>query len=336
LLTIVNTMQMLRQVDLIPVLPRVYAFAQLLERHHGKLALAGDAFESVIRLADPEFDAEVVMDAYDRLSFCQRKLGALDSARETSATLVKIATRQKDHARVLRGKIGIGLVAMFRGNLSEADSQFVSVAVEAQRRDLNREYAAAMHNRAVVASRGGNAADAVVLAHQALKHTSEPVARDRVLGDLAAFLVKLEQYDAAIDALRILEITAVSDEPRQVSKAILLTAAARSGNRELFETTRQELASVTFAVETHVNLMVETAKGLRLFGELDEADRLLATASETAARVGLQASITEIEALQASPITPRLGKAAAWSGISATSEVVSDLRQRAASLIGAK
>ncbi|MEA3247129.1 MAG: hypothetical protein U9Q74_13340 [Gemmatimonadota bacterium] len=70
LLMVVNTMQMLRTVDLVPVLPRVYAYGQLLERHHGAMALAADVYETVIRLADVEFDSELVLDSFTRLGFC--------------------------------------------------------------------------------------------------------------------------------------------------------------------------------------------------------------------------------------------------------------------------
>jgi tetratricopeptide (TPR) repeat protein len=333
LLTIVNTMQMLRHVDLIPVLPRVFAFAQLLERHHGKLALAGDAYESVIRLADPEFDAEVAMDAYERLSFCQRKLGALDGARESAATLVKLAVRRKDHARMLRGKISIGIVSMMRGNLPDADSQFVAIAAEAQRRELQREYGMATHNRAVVASRGGNVADAVVLAHESLKHTSDPIGRERVLSDLAAFLVKLEDYDAAIDALRILEVTAVSDEPRQTARVNLLILAARIGDQKMFESARRELVGVNLTVEVQVNVLIETARGLEIFGEQAEAEELLARAEAEATRHSLGRSIAEIDEIRRTAPSVQSRAKVAFRQATPTSEVASDLRRMAAALI---
>jgi tetratricopeptide (TPR) repeat protein len=211
LLTVVNTMQMLRHVDLVPVLPRVFAYAQLLERHHGALPLAADGYESVIRLADAEFDAELVMDAMHRLSFCQRKLGQLDAATASSQAMSKLATRRKDRARQLRAKIGLGQVAMLREQYAQADTQFVEVEQAAERLELTRELAMATHNRAVVASRAGRTVDAVILAHRSLKATTDPVERDRVLGDLAAFLIQLEQYEAAIDALRIIEVTAASE-----------------------------------------------------------------------------------------------------------------------------
>lgn len=335
LLTIVNTMQMLRHVDLVPVLPRVFAYAQLLERHHGALALAADAYETVIRLADAESDADLVMDSYQRLAFCQRKLGQLDAATESAGLLVKVATRRKDRARALRGKLGLAHVAMVRGDLASADSQFVAVAVEAQKHGLTREFAAATHDRAVVASRGGNVTNAVVLAHQALKQTDDPVHRDRVLGDLAAFLVKLEQYDAALDALRILEVTAVSEEPRQAAKVNILATAARSGNRALFEGARRALDGITLNAEFDVNVKIETARGLSAFGEQQAAMDLLVQAAEQAAALEFRTAVEEIrslrETLAAAPVPIRYPKTPDRNA--PTYEATTDLRRMAAELV---
>jgi hypothetical protein len=334
LLTIVNTMQMLRHVDLIPVLPRVFAYAQLLERHHGALALAGDAYESVIRLADPEFDSEIVMDAYERLSFCQRKIGAFDVAVESSKAMVKLATRRKDHPRMLRGQIGLGLVSMMRGELAEADTQFVSIAADAQRRELLREFAIATHNRAVVALRQGNGSAAVLLAHQALKNTVDPVSKDRVLGDLAVGLVMLEQYDAAIDALRILEVTSVSDEPRQTAKANLLAIAVRIGDEALFESARRDLEAVTsLPLEQRVNVMIETARGYGMFGDIRRGEELLRLAAMESERHSLARSVAEIAELQRTGLSvPARPKRAVARDAGPAAEVASDLRRMAAAL----
>lgn len=328
LLTIVNTMQMLRHVDLVPVLPRVFAYAQLLERHHSALTLAADAYETVIRLADVESDADLVMDSYQRLAFCQRKLGQLDAATESAAVLVTVATRRKDRARALRGKIGLAHVAMVRGDLASADSQFVAVAIEAEKHGLTREFAAATHDRAVVASRGGNVTNAVVLAHQALKQTDDPVQRDRVLGDLAAFLVKLEQYDAALDALRIIELTAVSEEPRTTAKAVMLAAAARSGRRELFDQARHTLSGVTLHVELQVNVMIETARGLFFFGEENQAAQLLDEAQVAAQSAGIAAAVAEIQAMRAGT-TMAVRVPRTRETTDPTEDIALDLRERA-------
>ncbi|MDA1082295.1 MAG: hypothetical protein O2973_11605 [Gemmatimonadetes bacterium] len=333
LLTIVNTMQMLREVDVAPLLPRVFAYAQLLERHHAAMALAADAYQSVIRLADAEFDAELVMDAYYRLAFCQRKVGALDDAVESSTALSRIAGRRKDRARVLRAKIGLGLVAMMRGDLADADSMFVAVATEGERYKLTREFAMATHNRAVVASRAGNATDAVILAHQALKSTNDPVERDRVLGDLAAFLIQLEQYDVALDALRILELTAASEEPRLSARGNILIVAARAGNKQLFDAAQASLAEARLPVAAHVNFLVESARGLFRFGDQAAADLALTTAEREAKLHGLTGSLTEIDGIRRTGERPVVASADVRTYVdNRTYTVAADLREMAAAI----
>lgn len=333
LLTVVNTMQMLRQVDLVPVLPRVFAYAQLLERHYGVMTLAADAYQSVIRLADAEFDAELVMDGYQRLAFCQRKVGALDAAVESSTMLTRIAGRRKDRARVLRGKIGLGQVSMLRGDHTDADSRFMEVSVEAEQHELNRELGMATHNRAVVASRAGNATDAVVLAHRALKYTADPVERDRVLSDLAAFLIKVEQYDAAIDALRILEVTASSDEPRATARVNLVVVAARTGNQELFNSARASIgAAATISVDSKVNLLIESSIALRQFGDGDAADAELRAAEETARAHGLSGSLGDIEATRRRVSYTTLKPARTMTADDPTYAIAADLRIMAAAV----
>ena len=331
LLTTVNTMQMLRHVDVVPVLPRVFAYAQLLERHYGVMLLAADAYESVIRLADLEFDAELVMDSYHRLAFCQRKTGALDLAAKASTTLTRIAGRRKDRARVLRGKMGLGQVAMMRGELAEADSQFSAIAAEAEKHELTSEYAMALHNRAVVASRNHDPVQASVLAHSAMKLTSDPVERDRVLSDLAAFLISAGRYDAALDALRVLEVTATSSEQRIAVRVNTIVAAAHAGNQELFEAMRSTLAGATLPIEAQLNLFVEVASGLRRFGLAADADTAIADATVLANAHGVP--LPEPTALTATPIARQSENSRRTQPeLDPAGVIATDLRQMAASL----
>lgn len=298
LLTIVNTMQMLRQVDLTPVLPRVFAYGQLLERHHGSMVLATDAYQSVVRLADPGSDAELIMDAYQRASFCERKVGKLDDALASSQAMAKLARRRKDRVRTLRAKMGMAQVAMMRGDLPAADSEFVAIAKEARDHELLREYAMATHNRSVVAARSGNSTDAILLAHEALASTSDPVERDRVLSDLAAMLIQSGRYDAAIDALRVLEVTASSEEPRLTARANIVIAAARAGDRRAFDTALKHVAADSLPLQGRLDLLIETALGLRAFGEDEEAARALASAEAVAREANVDWALTKIQGVR--------------------------------------
>jgi hypothetical protein len=167
---------------------------------------------------------------------------------------------------------------MMRGDFADADTQFTAIATEAENHDLTREFAMATHNRAVVAARTQDPIRASVFAHRALKLTVDPVERDRVLSDLGAFLIDAGQFDAALDAFRILEITASSDEPRASARGNIVIVAARLGDRDLFEAARRDVANVEFPVEARVNLLVETAAGLRRFGDGGGADAAVAEA----------------------------------------------------------
>jgi len=329
LLTIVNTMQMLRHVDLMPVLPRLFAYAQLLERHHGSMALAADAYWSVIRLADAEHDVELVMDAYHRLAFCERKTGALDDAMESSAAMAKLATRSKDRARTLQAKMGQAQVAVMRGDLAAADSQLVAIAQDAKHHDLTREFAMATHNRSVVAARAGNSTEAILLAHEALQSTRDPLERDRVLSDLAAFLLWADQIDAALDALRVLEVTASSEEPRVAARGNIVIAAARSGNRQLFDSARRELETASLSLESRINLYVESARGLRDFGDDTGMATSLAAAEALARAGGAEWAWEKIAEVRAATPAPRIAKRGAEKRDDPTREVVANLRTMA-------
>lgn len=329
LLGLVNAMQMLRDVDVTPVLPRLFSYGQLLERHHGRLMMASDAYESVIRLATDDFDADLVMESYARLAFCLRKAGALDEALAASQSLVRVATRRRAPVHALRGRMGVGQVAMMRGDLADADAQFEAIAADAEARGFTRERAMALHNRAVVASREGKPLHASVLAHRALKITTDPVERDRVLGDLAAFLITSEHYDAALDALRILEVTAASEEPRLTALVNTVILAARTVNRPLFDATRARLEGATLPVEAQVGLLVESAAALRAFGDGDRADSAIAEARRLTAEHGLAAS-SAVE-----PVTHVVSASEKRGTLNAQDpalDVVADLRAMAAAL----
>ena len=292
LLGLVNAMQMLRVVDVTPVLPRLFSYGQLLERHHGRHALASDAYESVIRLATDDFDVDLTMESYARRAACLLKVGTLDDALASSQALVRLATRRRAPVHALHGRMGVGQVAMMRGDLAGAEALFEAIETEAESRGFARERAMALHNRAVVASRDGKPLHASVLAHRALKITADPVERDRVLADLAAFLVKSDRYEAALDALRILEVTASSGEPRIAAIANTVILAARTANRALFEESRSRLAGAQLPIEAQIAVLVESASALRAFGQEAEADSAINEARHLTATHGLAVDAT--------------------------------------------
>ncbi len=332
LLGIVNTMQTLREVDMQPVLPRVAAYASLLERRT-EFKLAVDVYETVIRLGEEEFDADVVIDAYMRLGFCLRTLSILDDSEKAFIEAGRIAKRQKQTPRLLRSRIGLANVALVRGNLPKADTMFIEVCEESEREAFEAEFATALHGRAVVAQRRGEVSRAICMAYDALQRTTSPSERERVLGDIAAFLILEKRFEAAYDALMILDVTAMNEGVRVNARVNMAILAARSGNREMFDKARALVPTTNLPPETEVNYLIESARGLQSFGEYVESERMLTKARSLAIQHGLNRSVFEIEEVLAGEKveTTNRGGSPVYTE-SPTAYVENGLRQMAAAL----
>ena len=301
LLGIVNTMQTLREVDMQPVLPRVAAYASLLERR-SEYKLAADVYETVIRLGEEEFDGDVVVDAYLRLGFCHRTLSSFDESERAFIEGGRIAKRRKEKARELRSQIGLANVTSFRGNLPRAEQLFVEIAAECERTHHQTELASALHGRAFVAMRRGAVRGATCLAYEALQITESPTDRERILSDISAMLILEKRFDAAYDALLIIDATAISESIRIGAKINMTALAARKGDRKLFEASRAQVPTRDLLPELEVNFLIESARGLRTFGEIEESDAHLIKARELALAHGLNRSLFEAEQMMAGKV----------------------------------
>ena len=294
LIGIVNTMQSLQSVDIQLVLPRLFAYAMFLEKR-GDLVLAADVYDSVSRLGHESYDVELVVESLIRAGYCRRTLGAFDESERIYDRATRIARRRKVHGLALQAQIGRATVIMTRGDLPAADTVLRDAAAEAQTRGLTDEFARAQHGRFVIASRRGNLSQAACLAYESLEAQSVDSERDRVLGDLGAVLILMKRYEAALDALTILDATAVSETVRWNARVNLVALGARALNRDLFTRARASLEGVMLPPETLANYLIESARGYRSFGEPEVAETLLVQALELANLHGLHRSVFEIE-----------------------------------------
>jgi len=298
LLGLVNAMQTVREVDIQPVLPRLFAYAGCLEKK-AELTLAADVYATIARLGEEEFDGDLLIDSFLRLGYCQRTMGTLNEAEASYGLAGKIAKRQKDRDRELRARIGVANIVMTRGNLPMADELLTKIASESVEADCLEVASRASHERSVVAQRLGNLDRAVCLAYEALQHTALPAQRDRILGDIGGYFIVLQRFEAARDALMILEATATTESVRANARGNMVVLAARSGNRSLFADARARMEGVELAPEAWVNYLIESARGYRLFGDPERARTLLKDAIELASESGFNRSIFEAEALLA-------------------------------------
>lgn len=298
LLGLINAMQTVREVDIQPVLPRLFAYAGCLEKR-AELTLAADVYATIARLGEEDFDGDLLVDSFLRLGYCQRTLGGLADAEASYATAGKIAKRQKDTARALRSQIGVAIVVMTRGNLPKAEEMLAAVVAESERTDCIEVRANAYHSHSVVAQRRGELGRAVCLAYRAMQCSVLPKERDAILGDIGAYFVVMQRFEAARDALMVLEATSATESVRLNANVNMVALAARSGDKSLFANMRSRLANATLAPEIQVNYLIESARGLRRFGDSETAHSLLEEARTLAAEHGFNRSVFEAEEMLA-------------------------------------
>jgi tetratricopeptide (TPR) repeat protein len=298
LLGLINAMQTVREVDIQPVLPRLFAYAGCLEKR-AELTLAADVYCTIARLGEEDFDGDLLVDSFLRLAYCQRNLGVLSEAEASYTTASKIAKRQKDTARALRSQIGLAVIVMTRGNLPKAEEMLASVVAESERTECIEVRANAFHSHSVVAQRRGDLGRAVCLAYKAMQCSVLPNERDAVLGDIGAYFIAMDRFDAARDALMILEATAATEMVRLNARGNMVALAARSGDKELFEDTRTRMEGVTLSPEASVNYLIESARGYRRFGDAERARELLENARSLATECGFNRSVFEAEEMLA-------------------------------------
>ena len=298
LLGLVNAMQTVREVDIQPVLPRLFAYAGCLEKR-AEFALAADVYSTIARLAEEDFDGDLLIDSCLRLAYCQRMMGALNEADDSYTTAGKIAKRLRETARGLLSRIGVVNVVMMRGNLPKADELLGDIVNDCEWAGCTEVTSQALHTRSSVAHRRGELDRAVCLAYDALKITAQSGLRDRILGDIGAYFIVMRRFDAARDALMVLEATTSTELVRHNALANMVSLAARARDPKLFAHARGRMAEVTLVPEAHVNYLIESARGFTQFGESERARTTLEQARDLAAEHGFNRALFEAEELLA-------------------------------------
>jgi tetratricopeptide (TPR) repeat protein len=301
LLGLVNTMQSLREVDALPILPRLFAYAGLLEKR-GQLAVASDVYETVARLGEEQFESDLLIDAHMRLGFCRRMLGQLDDAEVAYSTAGKIAKRRKEPSRFQHSRVGVAKVALARGNLPVADTMLQEIVSECAAHGFEVVHAMALHDNAVVARMRGEYTRAVCLAYDALERTQNISERERVLMDISGTFVSMGRFEEAETALLIQDATANTSEVRCYARVSLMSLAARRYDRTQFDHFRKSLNSTPLPPDLQVNFLIESARGERAFGSEEEAIALLESALNTARSHGLNRAVFEAEEMIATPV----------------------------------
>jgi tetratricopeptide (TPR) repeat protein len=283
LASIVDAMESTGVVRVPLVAPRLLAYARALQ-FDGRWELAADVHRTIMAHAHPVEEADLVIASSMQLGACLRPIAAWDEAASAYARAGCVAAMSGDIVNVLRARISEANISIDRGNFPQAQALLEETIRESSANRLGEVKALALHARAEVAIKRGEFETAIAMAYEALEGLTAPVARDRVLADIAVAFYELGMRASARDAYLILAATAQEQYSRWVAVINLMECAAAEGREPMFEQYRRELADASLPVTLACQYHYYVGQGFSLFGKTAQAKASLERAIELAER----------------------------------------------------
>ena len=248
--------------------------------------LATDVFATVAKIARPEKNARLAIEANVAIGGAARRSGDWESSARAYSQAAYIADTIGDREGILTVQVGIANSYLYKGNLPQAGVILDDVVVQARDENFREVEGLALHSLASLAQRRGEPATGLALAHEALELTTQPATRDFVLEDIAAMFTELGVRDSARDTHLILAATAQTKVVRWSALINLMELAGIEGMKDAFDSYARELASAPLGAWLRANYLLLLGEG---FYNLDRFD---------AAEEALQDAITFAEANQ--------------------------------------
>jgi len=237
--------------------------------------LATDVFSTVAKLARPEKNARLAIDAHVAVGGSARRNGDWDTSARAYSQAAYIADTLGDKPGVLTVQVGIANTYIAKGNLPQAETILDDVIVQARDQAFPEIQGMALHSRAAVAQRRGQSAEGLKLAHEALQLTRRPTERDLVLEDIAGLFTELGLHDQARDAHMILAATAQTKFVRWTATLNLMELASLDGMEDAFDAYAKELADAPLGLWVRSHYLLFLGEGLARFGRVDAAEKIL-------------------------------------------------------------
>ena len=263
------------------IAPRLMAYGRALD-YEGRYTLAADVYDTIVAHAHPSDEPDVAIDANMQLGLCRRRLGDLEGAAAAYARAGAIAAASGDLMKVLHSQVAEAKIAVARGNLPGAEQMLDRTIEQAREHQFSEMHGIALHDRSAVAHLRGDFERAVRLAYHALGLLGNPVARDRVLGDLAASFVLLGVRSAARDALMVLAATAQDQYSRWVATINLLEIEAMEGCEPRFEDYRRQMDAAPLPPSLEADYCLSLGTAYQLFDRPEQARQALTRAVDVA------------------------------------------------------
>jgi tetratricopeptide (TPR) repeat protein len=237
--------------------------------------LATDVFATVAKLARPEKNPRLAVEANVAVGGAARRNGEWDTSARAYSQAAYIADTLGDMPGVLTVQVGIANTYLAKGNLPQAETILDDVIVQARDHNLPEVQGDALHSRAVVAQKRGDFAEGLKLAYDALRYTVNPATRDFVLEDIAAIFTELGMRDSARDAHLVLAATAQTKLVRWTATINLMELASVDGMEDAFDSYARELSSVECGTWVRSHFLLFFGEGLHRFEHFEQAENTL-------------------------------------------------------------
>jgi tetratricopeptide (TPR) repeat protein len=244
------------------------------------------------------------------LAFAQAAAMAATRDAEAASIVGKMARSQGDYARAdtwyrhavmvarqvgdwpsyVRSYLGLGKIAIYRGNLPLAQRMLIKGLRAARRKGLGELQAWVLHDLFVVATQSGRMEHALDFARSAFRHYgADNVHIPRLANDVAYVWLEQGQFGRAAAVFRALAPVAESDEAAVTAYANLARAVGNLGDADQFqrawtEVTRRIRHSPK--MQKTAEALLEAGMGAAALGQWERASEALERAIETAREVG--------------------------------------------------
>ena len=286
------------------VTPRMMAYAKALE-YDAKWAMAADVYDTIIGHTHPVQESDTAIVAHLQSAVCLRTLGRFDEAQVAYATAGAIAEQAGDMLGVLRARIGDAKIAVARGNLPRAEALLDETISAATLHGVRTAHSMALHDRATVAGMQGKYELTIQLAYDALRESTVPIDRDRILNDIGMAFHMLGIRSAARDAFLVLSVTATEQYMRWLATLGLMTIAAEDHSQPVFEQLQRTLRTASLPPQLETEYYLRLGLAYREFEEEDLCEIALAKAVKLAESYGFNQLLFEAESALASKPAPR-------------------------------
>jgi len=281
------------------VLPALFAYAHYLEDEM-RLEEALDVLDTLLQVGGVKLTPADAVGARLRRARVYRKLNEFDAAEQSYAEGGALAATIGDKHSELLSRIGRADALRGRGNLVEAEGSLRAVLVEAERLQDRDAQARAHQVIAVVLSTRGQPAEAIPHEWSAFQLYDDELSRTRTLADLGVMLLFVGDAQGAECALSEV-LRRGSSEAVNNALIELMHCASYRRDRVGFERWREQCDARRDSMPPNVlvDYMLKAGIGRARFGQVDRAERLLASALRIAEEAGLHEFTFRIERIKA-------------------------------------